>query len=598
MLKDSLVPSPLIPDEEREPIRIDTGPIQLRFRGIYVLAQISLLLLRVLWLRLTGRLNMRRLGRMIRELCQRMGVLWIKVGQLVSIRRDLFPQEVCDELVKLQDQADGFSPQAARRIVEKELGAPLDRYFSDFEELPFAAASISQLHKARLRREGVWVAVKIRRPAIETTFSKDMRWIRRIVWLLVRFGTMPHARWSDLAWEVEQVMQEELDYRFEATNMKRMRRTLRPHKVYVPKLFSAYSTPRVLVMEFLPGVTMADYLMMAREDPRRLSMWAAENSIDPARVARRIVRSHLRQSFEDNLFHADLHPGNILLLRNSRFAFIDFGCVGFLERDFLRKYDLYTQALRNRDFSKMADLYFLFAADLPPIDLSEVKDEFIRCAQAFETRRRVRELPYPERSLGTLNRDLIRLLGKYGITFDWTFLRIMRTWFTMDISLCVLMPDADLRRLQTQYYRDRNRRRLREMVRSPRPEPGWLRVATELPQMVVEQSVYRGSVVRRLAMVFEGAASRVARFSAGVVGWMSLSVVLGAVFLLAVCLYQRFAARLAPWTTDSAKRMFEIVPPLDWQVWLVIFVIVFYVYRNLRELKRRLGEREARLPGL
>jgi predicted unusual protein kinase regulating ubiquinone biosynthesis (AarF/ABC1/UbiB family) len=281
-----------------------------------------------------------------------------------------------------------------------------------------------------------------------------------------------------------------------------------------------------------------------------------------------------------------------------RAAAADLGCVGFLERDFLRKYDLYTQALRNRDFSKMADLYFLFAADLPPIDLSEVKDEFIRCAQAFETRRRVRELPYPERSLGTLNRDLIRLLGKYGITFDWTFLRIMRTWFTMDISLCVLMPRGDLRRLQTQYYRARNRRRLRQMVCWPRLEAGWLRLAAELPQTICEQTVYRGSVVRRLAMIFEGAASRVARFSAAVAGWMSVSVMLGAVFLAAVCLHQRCAAWLAPWTMNPAKRMFEIVPALDWQVWLVIFVVLFYVYRTLRKLKRRLGEREAKLPGL
>jgi ubiquinone biosynthesis protein len=268
VLKNSLVPTPLIPDAEREPIRIDRGPVRLRNRGTYVLAQLSLLLLHVCWLKLTRRLDMQTLGRMVRELCQRMGVLWIKVGQLVSIRRDLFPQQVCDELVKLQDQADGFSPRAARRIVEEELGAPLERYFSEFEELPFAAASISQLHKARLRREGVWVAVKIRRPAIETTFSKDMRWIKRIVWLLVRLGIMPHARWTDLAWEVEQVMQEELDYRFEATNMKRMRRTLGPHKVHVPQLFSTYSTSRVLVMEFLAGVTMTDYLKVARDDPR------------------------------------------------------------------------------------------------------------------------------------------------------------------------------------------------------------------------------------------------------------------------------------------------------------------------------------------
>lgn len=598
VLKQSLTPSPLIPDAEREPIRIGTSPIRLRFRGTFVTGQLLCLLLYTCWLRLTGRLDRQRLGVLIRELCQRMGVLWIKVGQLVSIRRDLFPQEICDELVKLQDQADGFSSREARSIVEEDLGAPLTRYFSEFEEEPFAAASISQLHRARLRHEGAWVAVKIRRPGIELTFAKDMVLIRRITWLLVHLGIMPHARWTDLAWEVEQVMEEELDYRYEATNMRRMRRTLRRHNVHVPKLFAKYSTQRVLVMELIRGVTMADYLKVARENPQRLNRWLSENGIDPKRVAERVVRSHLRQSFEDNLFHADLHPGNILLLRNSRFAFIDFGCAGFLEQDFLRKYDLYTQALRSRDFSKMADIYFLFASDLPPIDLSAVKAEFIRCTQAYETRRRVRGLPYHERSLGTLNRDLIELLGKSGITFDWTFLRIMRTWFTMDISLCVLMPDADLRRILTRYYRQRNRRVLRKLIRLPRFESGWLRLATELPRLASEQTVYRGTVIRRLAMIFEGAATRVAGFFAAALGWARVVYVMGAVVLLLACLGQHGGTWLAPWTTLPGGRIFEVVPSLDWQVWLVVFAGLAGGYRTLVRLKKELGQREAKLPGL
>jgi hypothetical protein len=99
-------------------------------------------------------------------------------------------------------------------------------------------------------------------------------------------------------------------------------------------------------------------------------------------------------------------------------------------------------------------------------------------------------------------------------------------------------------------------------------------------------------------MIFEGAASRIAGFSAAVAGWMSMLVLLAAVFLVAVCLQQGCTARLAPWTTNSAKRMFEVVPALDWQVWLIIFVVLFYVFRTLRGLKRRLGQREAKLPGL
>lgn len=585
MLKPSLHPSPLIDHSQREPIRIIDKPMVLRFRGLYVLWSLAGLLLHIAWLRLFGRLDMKQVGTLVRAFCQNMGVLWIKVGQLVSIRRDLFAQEICDELVKLQDQADGFSLDAARSIVESELQSSLRRCFSEFEQAPFAAASISQIHKARLRHEGVRVAVKIRRPDIETTFVKDMQFIRRIARVLIYLSIKPHARWNDLVWEIEQVMREELDYRFEATNMKRMKKTLRPHNVHVPKVFWSYSTQRVLVMEYIDGVTMSDYLKVSRDDPQRISNWLAENHIKPKRVARRIVHSHLRQSFEDNLFHGDLHPGNIMLLKRSQIAFIDFGSIGFLERDFLRKYDLYTQALRNRQYSKMADLYFLFAINLPPIDLSEVKDEFIRLMHAFDERRRVREFHYRERSLGTLNRDLIRLLGKYGIALDWTFLRVMRTWFTMDISLSELMPDADLRRILTSYYRQRERRARRKLVKWPPVEPGWLRATMELPRTAYEQTVYRGAVVRRLAMVFEGTTTRFARFFASIFGWAALSVLAAGLFLFSTFLYQNIGV-IRQLAGTSLGNRFEMFPQLDYQLWLLIFVLLVYGYRCLRNLTK------------
>jgi ubiquinone biosynthesis protein len=260
VLKRSLIPSPLIDPADREIIRIDDRGVHLRFRGLFVLASLFRLALKLTWFRATRRLDDRELGRHLTDFCERLGVLWMKVGQLLSIRGELLPQDARDELARLQDRARGFEPDAAIRFVEQELGAPLPELFAEFERIPFAAASISQVHRARLKHEGVRVAIKVQRPSVERIFARDMALIRGLVSLLRRLSVMPHVRWDDLLWELEHLVREELDYRFEATNISRMKKKLKAHNVYVPKVFRRYSTRRVLTMEYIQGVILSDYL--------------------------------------------------------------------------------------------------------------------------------------------------------------------------------------------------------------------------------------------------------------------------------------------------------------------------------------------------
>ena len=597
MLNQNDVPSQLIQPSEREPIRINTAAAVLRFRDIHVLGNLARLAIQIGWLRVSGKLDHAAIGRLLRQFCLRMGVLWIKTGQLISIRRDLFPRGVCDELAKLQDQADGFPSDVAAKFVETELGSPIRRYFREFDPIPFAAASISQIHKARLRQDNLSVCVKVQRPDIERTFAKDMRMLSRLARLLVRFSIMDHARWNDLLWEIEHVMQEELDYRIEATNIRRMKKKLRSHGIYVPEVIQQVSTRRVLVMEYIEGVTMSDYLKTAETSPETLKRWLKQNDVRPRKVARRLVQSHLRQSLEDNLFHGDLHPGNILLLRNSRLAFVDFGSVGFLEQDFLEKYDLYLEAMHRGQYSKMADIYMLFALNLPPTNLAELKEEFIRCVLVWETRRRVRELPYDQRSLGMINYEITKLLGRYGIALDWTFLRLIRAWFTMDLSLSALMPDADVRAMLTKFYRQRNRRKRQKLLRDVSLPSHTVRQAMELPRLTFEQTMYRGTVVRRLAMIFEGTTSSVVQFSARLFSAVSRMFALVGIVLLLVGLYQLNI----PWITSRRPEflveMFASAPQLDLQVWILGLAIFVFGWRSFRTLASRIQEPEAQLPG-
>src|SRR5262249_47012461 len=149
----------------------------------------------------------------------------------------------------------------------EELGRPLSEVFDRFDDQPIAAASIGQVHRARLRQEKVEVVVKVQRPSVEITFRSDLAWIRRLVHTFHRLGLWPHMRWKDLILELDEIVLEEVDYRYELAAARRMRWVLRSHDIYVPKTFRAYTSRRVLVQEYIAGVTMSEYVTILRHTP-------------------------------------------------------------------------------------------------------------------------------------------------------------------------------------------------------------------------------------------------------------------------------------------------------------------------------------------
>src|SRR5262249_49637335 len=148
-------------------------------------------------------------------------------------RRDLFSKEFCDELSKLLDQTDGFPMPVVRQIIEEDIGSKIEDHFDEFVKEPFAASSIGQLHMAHARDEQVWVAVKVQRPWIAEHFSQQLRFIRFVFAVVEKLRLIPQLRSREIVNELGYVMAEKIDYRLEASNIRRMRRTLRKHKVYV-----------------------------------------------------------------------------------------------------------------------------------------------------------------------------------------------------------------------------------------------------------------------------------------------------------------------------------------------------------------------------
>jgi ubiquinone biosynthesis protein len=500
----------------------------------------------------------------------------------------------------LQGQVVGFPPDIARSIVERELGGPIERYFDEWVEMPFAAASIGQIHRAKLKREQVWVAVKIQRPGLAESCARDLRIVEWITWVLRALRIYPFMRWEDGLRELREIMNEELDCRYEASAYSRMKKSLKPHKLYVPVVFQRYTTKYILVTEFIHATLMVDYIHMFNTDPGRLAIWLRENNINPHVVARRLMQSIFRQLFEDNLYHGDLHPGNIILLRDNRVALIDFGAVAFTDQEYLQKSQLFFEALVTRDYSKAADTAFLLAGALPRIDLEEVKEDLVELLRAWGSRNLVRELPYHERSLDNAFVELSRTMFKYRCGVKWALMRLRRATATLDASVVYLYPHVDVNREVRRYIR---RAEMRHLQRTggwnllPRLLKG-MATAVQVAENAYEEAVYSGSVMRRQAQVFEGTTSKFASLFSVLYRQISVAQVVLSIIFIAAFLYQHAPGRITPWLGPQARRFLQFIPYMDYQVWLVIGVVHLYFCITAFRLGRMFAQKEVRTPAL
>ncbi|HRI67555.1 MAG TPA: AarF/UbiB family protein, partial [Polyangium sp.] len=352
MLKKNLIPTPLIVHKAERSL----PPKPVRFRLLFIIG----MMMRTVWflvmmrIRPGGKYSMLALSEMVTARFERLGGMWIKAAQIIAMRRDIFPREFCDEISRLHDRAHGFPGEIARQIIERDLGKPIDEVFKKFETDPIAAASIGQVHVGWLRDNGKKVAVKVQRPTIVDSFRKDLAILNGYIWLLRLCRVMPWAEWGDMYETLKQTLVEELDYRLEVASMRRMRKLFKVEKVITPKVYTQFCSRRVLTMEFLDGVFMSDYIHVLVNEPKRAKAWAKENKISPKKFGTKLYLSFLKQLLEDNVLHADLHPGNIMMLKKNRIAFIDFGSITVLDNAFMLKYNMAIRALAKKDFTKYA----------------------------------------------------------------------------------------------------------------------------------------------------------------------------------------------------------------------------------------------------
>src|SRR6476661_434625 len=257
----------------------------------------------------------------IRLSIEELGPTFIKLAQAMSNRADLLPQPLIDEFEKLQSNVPPFDVAIARQIIEEELGRPINEVFSEFDDNTLGSASIGQVHRARLLT-GEEVVVKVQRPGVQQKVKSDLALLHELVRLTAGFlRNHGLANPQDIVDAFERSMSKELDYTAEARSMEQFRKLYADYTTfYVPKPFREFSTARVLVIEFVSGCKITD--------KARLLDWG----LSPETVAETGMDIYLTQIFEFGIFHADPHPGNVLVQPDGTEVLIDFGMVGRLTK--------------------------------------------------------------------------------------------------------------------------------------------------------------------------------------------------------------------------------------------------------------------------
>ncbi len=258
-----------------------------------------------------------------RQTAIKLGVLMIKLGQFLSSRADLLPEQALAVLASLQDEvpAEPFSHVVS--VIEDELGKPIEQIFSMLERKATAAASLGQVHKAILASTGEDVAVKVQRPNIDQLVRMDLSSLKFVIRVITRFINMGNL--IDLKGvyrEFERTVYEEIDFVTEAANCKRFKEMFKDDPtIYIPEVYEEYTTRRLLVLEWIDGIKINDYAALEAAGINRLE------------VANRTVQAYFHQFFDEGFFHADPHPGNIFVKQGTPengpiIEFVDFGMVG------------------------------------------------------------------------------------------------------------------------------------------------------------------------------------------------------------------------------------------------------------------------------
>ena len=366
-------------------------------------------------------------GERIRQVIEELGPTYVKIGQMASTRADVIPADILHELEKLQDNVPPFSFEAVSRIIEEELGSPLGEIYSSFDEKALAAASIGQVHCARLHT-GEKVAVKVQRPQIKAMIETDLEILMDLATLAEhRMERMERLQLRDVVEEFAKSLRNELDYTVEARNSEKIAKQFKSDPtIYIPTIHWDYSTQTVLTMEFVEG--------------QKLNQFEGfdEEGYDRKALAEHLVKALFHQVLIEGFFHADPHPGNILLLEGGVIAFIDFGMVGRLTLDMKNNFASVVIAMMRQNTESMIKAVLRIGIVPDDVNLSLLTND------VDELRENYVDVPMSRISLGEAISDLFEVAFRHRIRIPSDFTLLAKCLLTLEGIVEKLDPQLSI----------------------------------------------------------------------------------------------------------------------------------------------------------
>lgn len=370
-------------------------------------------------------------GERLRRALEELGPIFVKFGQVLSTRRDLMPPDVADELALLQDRVPSFDPDLAVAQITKSLGAHPDQLFASFERIPVASASIAQVHFATLK-DGREAAVKVLRPGMKETIDRDVALMKIAAgWLEFLWADGKRLKAKEVVGEFDKYLHDELDLMREAANGSQLRRNFADSDLLiVPEMYWDYCSPSVIVMERMRGIPIS------QTDKLK------EAGVDLGKLSRDGVTIFFTQIFRDGFFHADMHPGNILVSTEpatlGRYIALDFGIVGTLndyDKDYLSQNFL---AFFRRDYKRVAEAHIESGWAPKETRVDELEAAVRACCEPIFDR------PLKDISFGQVLLRLFQTSRRFNVEVQPQLVLLQKTLLNIEGLGRQLDPDLDL----------------------------------------------------------------------------------------------------------------------------------------------------------
>ncbi|MCC0176980.1 AarF/ABC1/UbiB kinase family protein [Waterburya agarophytonicola K14] len=351
----------------------------------------------------------------IRENFLELGPTFIKLGQLFSTRADLFPTEYVEELSKLQDRVPAFSYDQIEEIIESDFGKPANKLFSTLDPIPLAAASLGQVHRAKLHG-GEEVVVKVQRPGLKQLFTVDLVILRQIARYFQNHPKWGKNRdWMGIYEECCRILWEETDYLNEGRNADTFRRNFRDEDwVCVPRVYWKYASPRVLTLEYMPGIKISHYEAIEAA------------GLDRKLLARLGAKAYLQQILNGGFFHADPHPGNLAVNTDGALIFYDFGMMGQIENNIREGLMDTLMGISQKNGDMVVRSLINLGALVPTGDMTSVSRSIQFMLDNFMDK------PFEEQSVDAISEDLYDIAYGQPFRFPATFTFVMRAFSTLE----------------------------------------------------------------------------------------------------------------------------------------------------------------------